>query len=130
MNASFSTRVRSCIAMVALVVLAFATPAVADFSNTAYFSFSGCSWKAVGGDLGIGYNPFSRTVDLNGGCRYLDADVRYREVGGGSTVYTKWCATVNGSGMTCSIGGKIHDDSRSRAQSWETDHWQSSGWWL
>ena len=122
-------RIMSFVAVVALVVVTLASPLTADWTNTAYYSFSGCDWKAAGGNLGLGFTPYSRTVDRNGGCRYIDADVKYREIGQ-IAVYTKWCPSLNAPGTTCSISSKAHDNSRSRAQSWETDHWQSSGWWL
>lgn len=129
MNVSNITKMISGVMTMVFAVLVLAIPADADFSNTLFLSFSGCEWKAEGGELGLGNHPYSRTVDLNEGCRYLDADVRYTEVGG-TNVYTKWCQSVNAAGLTCSIATKVHDNSRSQAQSWETDHWQSSGWWL
>ena len=103
--------------------------ATAGWSNSSNLSFSGCSWTAIGGSFGQGATPYTKTLDRNGGCRYLDADLKFVDVGD-TVTRTKWCSSVNAEQRVCDEFSAIHVDSRSRAQSWETYLWQSTGWWL
>lgn len=88
------------------------------------FNFDGCYWRAAADDTGAA--AITQTFDVNSGCSYLDADVYYIY---DYQYWYKWCAAVNSWINQCSATGGIHESSRSQAKSWETDRWQSSGWW-
>lgn len=110
-----------------LALLMVAAPA---YSITKDFSFDGCSWRSVA-DGWSGYWAHTKTIDMNGGCRYLDADLQYRQEG---NISIKWCAAANEVERVCQKnaddkGLVFHDSSHSAAQSTETDRWQYSGWW-
>lgn len=98
---------------------------------TRNFGFDGCSWHSVADDGPIGWEAITETWDDNGGCSYLDADTKYFDDLTGE-IETKWCNAVNDFYNRCKKSSwypTTHHQSRSKAQSWETDRWQSSGWW-
>ncbi len=136
-----------------MVVALLAVGASPATSASRSFSFEGCVWSSTthqaGAALGTFYST-SLTIDHNGGCGYLDADVKYYVDQAPGPTATKWCDAIVASSNDCTINwkehyqgsgraesnqwghwqSKVHDNSISRAQSWETNHWQSSGWWL
>ena len=97
------------------------------------FSFSGCSWQHItqqNDHPGWGsLESVSKTFDRNDGCRYLDADLKYFQNGSSGPTVTKWCSSQITSLKECNKSQVYHHQGRGRAQSEETDHWQSSGWW-
>jgi len=112
-----------------LALLAIPLTALAVFRD---FGFDGCSWRGHAIDSGYGTYAETRTQDRNGGCRRLDADVKYYKQDYDGP-YTKWCpnsgSNVEDYACVQSGGINFHHQSQSRAQSWETDRWQTSGWW-
>ncbi len=112
----------------AVIVLFAAGPA---WAVTKDFFFDGCQWRSYALDSGYGTYAETRTVDLNGQCASLDADVKYYEDDSGP--FTKYCPNSSRyvEEYNCVKSGVLifHHESRSRAQSWETDRWQTSGWW-
>ncbi len=118
-----------------LVVLAWSpNSASASSYNNYNYSFRGCEWTFQMESLGpIITGARARTFDRNGGCRMLDADVKY-VVNGTSEVRTKYCFAEITDEKVCEIHefnrAQVHlHSARGRAQDAESGYyWQSSGW--
>lgn len=103
------------------------------------FWFDWCDWRSVADGTDLGTYAATHTIDrLADNCKRLDADVSYfvRDRDGRLTgPEIKWCPTALVEHHTCIVRGQdvggwvFHHQSLSKAQSWETDRWQSSGWW-
>lgn len=118
--------------VVLVVIWSLILPSMPANAVTRQFGFDGCSWMSVAeGDPYLTWAK-TETWDLNGGCSYLDADLRYYDENGEQY---KWCNPLNRAGVSCKErvqDGHLYVDhhlSYSKAKSWETDRWQWSGWW-
>ena len=118
------------VAAMVVALLAVGTSPVASASRS--FSFEGCNWSSIthqAGAWGGALFSSSLTIDHNGGCGYLDADVKYYVDQAPGPTATKWCNAIVASWNHCRIDWKEHYKGSGRAQSNQWGHWQSSGWW-
>ncbi len=118
---------------VALVVALLWVGASPATSASRSFSFEGCVWSSTTHQAGAaGWGTFyssSLTIDHNGGCGYLDADVKYYVDQAPGPTATKWCDAIVDWANDCTINWKEHYQGSGRAESNQWGHWQSSGWW-
>lgn len=120
---------------IGLISVSLGGSADAD-SNLYSYSFRGCSWLLqIENPYPWGGTAYARTVDQNGGCHRLDADIQYRK-SGSQTVYTKYCTARVTNDFYCSVGSAGSDSfraflyaGRGSAQDAESEYyWQHSGW--
>ncbi len=88
-----------------------------------------CRFKTVAQD--VGFFAQTETYDLNGGCYWLDADVKYAVNG---STRTKWCPGVTTYASykgyyQCIEHGVPHRESRSRVKNSTGSTRYTSGWW-
>ncbi len=71
----------------------------------------------------------TRTEDLNGGCSWLDADLKYKAISNGNEVVrTKWCPGEYTDYYTC-VEYAPHYQSRSRVKDSSYSTRYTTGWW-
>jgi hypothetical protein len=107
----------------AVMVIGSMFLATQAFAVSRTFDFDDCRWRSEADDNHS--KAWTITRDLDGGCSYLDADLKYFD----GAVRTKYCSWINTQSRGCSKSWVDHEQSRSAAKSWETGRAQYSGWW-
>lgn len=121
-----SYKFRKLVVFLSAVLLLVSVAASPSAGITRTFNFDYCKWRSLATAGQFGGEAMSETVDLNGGCSYIDADTKFFNRNG--IVETKWCAAKNAVHNNCWEPAD-HHQTRGKAKSWETGRWQNSGWW-
>jgi hypothetical protein len=109
-----------------LLMVTVSAQAAGAGSATKYGSVNGCTYKSLAYS---GFDNGTVTSDVNGGCVYLTAGLRY-SCDGYQTIHTTYASTwshwINSVNAWAGCG---HHQSLSQAADNEYGRWGSTGWW-